>query len=202
MVNRHTSALSRRDMLKTTVAGLAIPAVVPGGVLGNPNEPGANDRLRIGVIGTGNRVSHLIAAASPVEQMRLIAVADCDLRRMESFVRATRGVFPEVAHCKRYQDYREMLDKEKLDGVFVTTPTRSAGDCRCMTPGESPCRYSIPRQHHMFGNSGTLPELSHPASRECTAGTRGSCDSVETRILGTCMCLVRPLTVPYRSNTA
>ena len=45
MTNRHRSKLCRRDMLKATAAGLAIPTVVPGEILGNPNDSSSNDRL-------------------------------------------------------------------------------------------------------------------------------------------------------------
>ena len=123
MTNRHRFNLSRRDMLKTAASVLTIPMVVPSGVHANPNRSGANNRLRIGMIGTGNRGTDMIRSSSPVDQMRLVAVADCDLRRMEGFVNVTRDIFPETTECNRYQDYRKMLDKEKLDGVFVTTPT-------------------------------------------------------------------------------
>lgn len=123
MTNRHRSKLCRRDMLKATAAGLAIPTVVPGEILGNPNDSGSNDRLRIGVIGTGGRGTDMIRSSTPVSQMRLVALADCDVRRMEGFVDVTRDIFPEAAECNRYQDYRKMFDEEKLDGVFVATPT-------------------------------------------------------------------------------
>ena len=61
MTNRHRFNLSRRDMLKTAASGPTIPIVVPGGVHANPNSSGANDRLRIGMIGTGNRGTDMIS---------------------------------------------------------------------------------------------------------------------------------------------
>ena len=57
--------------------------------------------------------------------MKLVAVADCDRRMIADFLAAARQ-FPGsivTETCSQYQDYREMISKEKLDGVFVATPT-------------------------------------------------------------------------------
>ena len=114
---------------------VAAPYFVPSSVLAAPGHPGANDKLNIGIIGTGNRVRRLATMWCNSAQMRFVALADCSAAKMNSFVNGSKnyltgkdvlGVktrFPEVKVCSRYEDYREMLDKEKLDGVFVTTPT-------------------------------------------------------------------------------
>ena len=50
--------LSRRGFLKrgaTVAAGVAAPYIVPSGVLAADGKPGANDRVGLGLIGTGRR---------------------------------------------------------------------------------------------------------------------------------------------------
>jgi hypothetical protein len=116
---------SRRHFLQSAVAGVALPYLVPQGVLAVAGKPGANERVTIGVIGTGSRVSAVLANDSPPGQMRLAALSDCNLPRITAFVQAVQGSQPEAAKCARYQDYRELLDKEKLDGVYVATTTHA-----------------------------------------------------------------------------
>ena len=121
-----TARVGRRDFLAALgAAGASLPYLIPNGVLAAPGRRGANERLAIGVIGTGSRVTAVLGTASPAAEMRLVALADCDLPRIGRFAAGVRKVYPEAEKCPRYQDYRKLLDKEKLDGVFVTTPTHA-----------------------------------------------------------------------------
>ncbi len=113
----------RRAFLKTAAAAVAVPSWIPGTVLAAPGRPGANDRICVGLIGSGNRSKDL-TKESPAD-LKLVAVADCDRRMIADFLAAARQ-FPGsivTETCSQYQDYREMISKEKLDGVFVATPT-------------------------------------------------------------------------------
>jgi len=116
----------RRDFLKTTLATtIAVPYWVPSTALAAPGRPGANDRIRVGLIGSGHR-SRDLTKESPSE-FQLSAVADCDLRQIAGYLAEMKDVPHSIVSekCRRYQDYREMLDKEKLDGVFVATKTHA-----------------------------------------------------------------------------
>ena len=55
-------------------------------------------------------------AMQPAAEWRAVALADFNLKRADRWGRV-HGV------RKQYQDYREMLDQENLDGVFVATTT-------------------------------------------------------------------------------
>ena len=118
--------LTRRALLKTaSLAALATPYLIPASVLGQPGKPGANDRIRVGLIGTGGRPRDLLQE-SPLD-LQLVAVADCDLQQIDTFLTWLRATRPEIAasKCAQYQDYRQMLEKEQLDGVFVATTTHA-----------------------------------------------------------------------------
>jgi predicted dehydrogenase len=97
--------------------------MIPAMVSGRPGRPGANDRIYVGVIGPGGR-SQALTADCPAD-IKIVAVADCDLRQIAKYLGATRKVKGSVVaeKCTQYQDYRQMLSQEKLDGVFVATPT-------------------------------------------------------------------------------
>lgn len=121
--------MQRRSFLKTLAAGLAAPRVIPRGVLAAPAAPGANDRITVAVIGCGNRVCSILSELP--SDLHLVALADCDLRQMspQSAFGQRVGKMDHLARgfpkWPRYQDYRRMFDKEKLDAVFVTTTTHA-----------------------------------------------------------------------------
>ncbi len=53
--------VNRRRFISTAATGVLAPYVIPSHVLASPGKPGANDRVRLGVIGTGNRAAALVA---------------------------------------------------------------------------------------------------------------------------------------------
>ncbi|MHB8900287.1 MAG: Gfo/Idh/MocA family protein [Thermoguttaceae bacterium] len=118
--------LRRRTFLKTALGtAIAVPQFVPARVLAAPGRPGANDRIATALIGSGYR-SRDLAKESPPD-LTLVAVADCDLRQIGDYMTAVKDLPGSIIaeSCTRYQDYREMLAKEKLDAVFVATTTHA-----------------------------------------------------------------------------
>ncbi|HUT92628.1 MAG TPA: Gfo/Idh/MocA family oxidoreductase [Thermoguttaceae bacterium] len=122
MRNRPTN---RRHFIKTAAAALAVPSWIPATVLAAPGRPGANDRICVGLIGAGHRSKDLTRESAP--DLKLVAVADCDLRAIADFLATFRQLQGSIVaeKCSPYQDYRQMLSKEKLDGVFVATTTHA-----------------------------------------------------------------------------
>jgi hypothetical protein len=114
--------LTRREAL-ATLAATAVATGIGHQAMAAEPESAPKKRLRLGVIGTGHRVTHLAGAWCPPELAQFVALADCDLRRVTRFQEAVGKKHSEVGKCAVYQDYRQMLKKEKLDGVFVTTPS-------------------------------------------------------------------------------
>jgi predicted dehydrogenase len=113
-----SSRLSRREALKYSAVGaagaIALPHLISSTALAADEKPGANERVIVGFIGTGHRARQLMDQLPPPGQ--IVAVADCYLKR------AHEAVGEKNSDWKVYQDYREMLDKEKLDAVVVATP--------------------------------------------------------------------------------
>ena len=76
---------------------------------------GANDRIRLGIIGTGDRGKYLMDQANKVGGLDWVAVCDAwDRRRDEAAVVAKQPV-------ARDADYRKLLDRKDIDGVIVAT---------------------------------------------------------------------------------
>jgi len=76
---------------------------------------GANNRIRLGLIGAGGRGNHLIRMANANGGIEWVAVCDAwDRRRDETSGRLGAPV-------KRYSDYRALLDHKDIDAVIVAT---------------------------------------------------------------------------------
>ena len=108
------SDLSRREFLKDS--GLAGASVALLGGLAPGRVLGANDQIRVGVLGSGGRAQYLmhLFKKSPVTQF----VAVCDVygpHRAEAL---------EIAgpEAKGYVDYREVLDRKDVDAVLIGSP--------------------------------------------------------------------------------
>ena len=99
---------TRRDFIKKTAAGAALLAAVPARVLG------ANDRVRVGMIGVGARGQELLKQILAVKNAELVAVADIYSRRLDEAEQHASGV-------RRFKDHRQLLDQQ-LDGVIVASP--------------------------------------------------------------------------------
>ena len=108
---------TRRELLKTiaipVAAGAVFPAIVPSRVLGAAGRPGANDTIRVGVIGVGFRANLLIDQLPKPGQ--IVALCDCNQVLAEQAV-AKRNTKWDV-----YQDYRRLLDRKDIDAVIVAT---------------------------------------------------------------------------------
>ncbi len=72
---------------------------------------GANDRVRVGVIGAGNR-SGLLIDQLP-EGAEVVAIADCYLKKAED------QAAKRQAKWRIHQDYRRLLDDKEIDGVII-----------------------------------------------------------------------------------
>ena len=107
-----SAKLCRRRFLRRSAVALGTlvaPQIVP------PTVRGANERVVVGFIGTGARARQLMDHL-PQDAARIVAISDCYIRRMEETLAEKK------ADWRPYQDYRKMLDTEKLDAVAVATP--------------------------------------------------------------------------------
>jgi predicted dehydrogenase len=98
--------MERRRFL-TLGAAVAAPYIVRREALG------ANDRIRVGVIGVGNRSGLLIDQLPP--EADLVAVADCYLMKAEE------AAAKRKANWRIYQSHLELLEQKDIDGVIIGT---------------------------------------------------------------------------------
>jgi len=109
---------SRREFLRHGLAagsaGLALPCLIPGGVLAAPGRPGANDRIGIGGIGIGRQGTGVLHGALSPKECRFIGIADVFLPRAQELCKRLQG--------EAYQDYRRLLDRKDVDAIVTATP--------------------------------------------------------------------------------
>lgn len=126
---RNQQSLTRREALRCGAAALGTFGFASTTRLVYGNSIGANERIRVGVIGTGVRGKYLIGNLPT--SARVTAICDCATSRMADTLEPKAKRFVDVlsdfcerdaSHCSTYQDYRRMLDREKLDAVIIATP--------------------------------------------------------------------------------
>jgi len=103
----------RRTFMRNVIGGsaaIAVSGLVPSGKI-----LGANDRVRFGLIGAGERGTAIFKAAIKAPNTEAVAVADIYTRRLEEIKRVAPGV-------KTYSDFRRLLDDKSIDAVLIATP--------------------------------------------------------------------------------
>lgn len=104
MENQPTT--SRRTFLQTAAAGsLAVPARVLG----------ANDRIRLGIIGYGARGAELVKDAMGCPNTEFVGVADVYTAQLEAAKQKIPGV-------KTYLNHVNLLEDKTIDAVLIATP--------------------------------------------------------------------------------
>ncbi|MBY0505187.1 MAG: Gfo/Idh/MocA family oxidoreductase [Bryobacteraceae bacterium] len=99
---------SRRNFLGT--------AATAATALAGTQVPGTGqDRLRVGIIGAGDRGQQLLREALLIPHVDFVAAADVYTRRLEQ-AQAIKG------DIKTYLDHRYLLEDASLDAVIIATP--------------------------------------------------------------------------------
>ncbi len=111
---------NRRDVLRLSGAALATPFLVPSAALGLDGGSPPSETVRVGVIGCGGR-ARFIREGADVKGFQVVAACDCQPGRAEAFARDMAG----GAKWGVYEDFRAMIDQEKLDAVMTETTTHA-----------------------------------------------------------------------------
>ena len=104
---------NRRRFLQQLSTGTACVAAWG---LGAPGRAfGANERIRIGLIGAGSRGREIFRIALKCPNIEAVAAADVYTRRLDE----AKAIAPEI---KTHQDFRRLLDDKSIDAVLIATP--------------------------------------------------------------------------------
>ncbi|MCG2459872.1 Gfo/Idh/MocA family oxidoreductase [Flavobacteriaceae bacterium F89] len=107
---------SRRSFIKKSAIASSV-FIVPRHVLGGIGYVSPSDQLNLAAIGAGGKGSSDIRNASVDGRERVVALCDVD------FSGSASNSVKRFPKARLYNDYREMLDKEKdIDAVTISTP--------------------------------------------------------------------------------
>jgi predicted dehydrogenase len=101
---------TRRGFLKQAALGTAAFLAYP-----HSSVLGANDRVRVGMIGLGDRGQDLLEEVVKVPNIQLVAMADIYSRRRDAAKKQVPGI-------QTFDDHRRLLDIKDVDAVIVASP--------------------------------------------------------------------------------
>src|SRR5258708_1714527 len=107
------SRITRREFHKSSVAAAA---AVTSTALSASRVFGANERIRVGFIGLGNRGDQVLDGFLAQKDCEVAAICDIYQPYLE-FASHKIGNSPAQFH-----DYRKLLDRQDLDAVAIETP--------------------------------------------------------------------------------
>jgi predicted dehydrogenase len=189
MGNNHSN-ISRRHFLGTTALAATAVTILPSNVIAGLGHKAPSDKLNIAGIGVGGMGFNNL---TNMDTENIVALCDVDSKY------AGRNAYRKWPLANKFQDYREMFDKQKnIDAVMIATPdhshalpalmamksgyhvylqkplTHSVFESRIMT--ETALRYGVATQ---MGNQGNSGEGIRKVCEWIWAGTIGEVTSVD-----------------------
>jgi predicted dehydrogenase len=109
------TSIRRRDFLRLTAAGTLGAGFLLHSRPASARIRGANERVRIGVIGTGRQGISNMRNALRHPDVQVVAVCDVYVPNLELGAAEAPG-------AQRYSDFRHVLDREDIDAIMIGTP--------------------------------------------------------------------------------
>ena len=113
------SRTTRRGFLKSSAITLGAGALA-GPVLARPGRS-PNDRIRVGLVGMGNRMGGHINALAQLESenVDIVAICDCDQGRIDTALQSHKHLADR--NVTVYRDQRALFDDRSIDAVSFST---------------------------------------------------------------------------------
>lgn len=132
-MKKTTTSHDRRNFVKqssTLAAGLALSSNLSAPII--KQVLGANDQIRMGFIGVGNRGSQLLDRFRQNNDVKVVALCDVyepyrsrDASKVSERIRAS-GRIPKLEplddNVRQYKDFRKLLEQKDIDAVCIATP--------------------------------------------------------------------------------
>jgi predicted dehydrogenase len=112
--------MNRRTFIQTTVGAAATSAARP--LFGRGQSTGvmgANERIRMAIIGSGGRGNQVLTSFGQAPNNVFVAACDVFKERLDSTVQKLSA---ESNKVDAYEDYRRVLDRKDVDAVLIATP--------------------------------------------------------------------------------
>ncbi|MDR1479880.1 MAG: Gfo/Idh/MocA family oxidoreductase [Planctomycetaceae bacterium] len=110
----------RQFLAASAAAAVATPLIIPRSVLGTPDTPGANDTVKVALIGLGGRCTGIYPSdIKAAKGAKVVAINDILQTRVDRFMNRYKDFTPEQG----FTDFRKMIETAKPDAVFCETTT-------------------------------------------------------------------------------
>jgi predicted dehydrogenase len=117
--------MERRKFLRRVAAAstgaLVVPSIIPASALGRNGAVAPSDRIEMAIVGAGSQGKGNMTRLVRNKAVQFVAVCDVD----EKHQRQAKGALQKYyksSDIRTYKDYREVLDKEKLDAALISVP--------------------------------------------------------------------------------
>lgn len=116
---------SRRSFLLNSfsvVAGtMVLPHIIPSSAMGMNGIIPPSDRIVMGSIGVGSMGTGNMKSFLSKKEVQYVAMCDLDSTHLEKASAIVNKLYGNT-DCRIHKDYREFLEKEKLDAVCISVP--------------------------------------------------------------------------------
>jgi predicted dehydrogenase len=110
--------VSRREVL-TAAAAAAVSSLAP-------SRASSMDKVRLGIIGSGNRGQALMRAFTLCPEVEITAISDVNEPVMDQALGVLEKL-PGQFRPAKFPEYERMLDRKDVDAVLIATPEHSHG---------------------------------------------------------------------------
>ncbi|MBI1318316.1 MAG: gfo/Idh/MocA family oxidoreductase [Candidatus Hydrogenedens sp.] len=163
---------TRREFIRRAAAAsaaFAVPTIIPARAMGDATTAAPSERITLGVIGMGPRCRAVLPAMLSHPDVQCIAMADVQADRRDS---AQRYMEKNHGGCTLYRDFRELLERDDIDAVYIATGDRWHTPASILAAqagkdvySEKPCGLTI-------GNCEDLAAVIQQTGRVFQAGTQ------------------------------
>ncbi|WP_282036710.1 Gfo/Idh/MocA family protein [Saccharicrinis aurantiacus] len=116
---------SRRSFLKKSAAALVgatvFPSIIPASAMGKNGFVAPSNRIEMALVGSGGMGRGNMKNALRNKAVELVALCDVDkkqIERSQKLIIESRG----KSEAREYEDFRQLLDNEKLDAAILALP--------------------------------------------------------------------------------
>ncbi len=120
-MSKEESSLTRREFIGATAGATLLSAASAASAASTARIQGANDRVRIGLIGSGSRGRQVAGFFLKHPDAQYTAVADVFQNNVDAAVKAFEGSQAGVK-VDTYGDYKRILERKDIDAVHIATP--------------------------------------------------------------------------------
>jgi len=162
--------INRRDFLRNSAAAGVSLWAAHRAIWGEMKSP--NEKLNIAGVGVGGRGEDDIDG---VKSENIVALCDVDESQ-------AGGTFKKFPNAKRYQDFREMLEKEKdIDAVVVATPDHTHAPAAVMAMKLGKHVYCEKPLTHSVYEARVMREVAAEKKVATQMGNQGTADTMLRR---------------------